>query len=162
MIRSMRKNVRGEFVLAVAFLSLALIVLLDACSIDTAVQDPDQPRQSSQAEQSRQPEQASQPEQVSRNEKASQPEQPGEPVAKSKPDRERPARQTNQPSRQTNQPGGAKVAVGAFPPDFELPYLTFDKSADGKPVGVISGENTFKLSDHRGKKPVCMIMSSYT
>ncbi len=65
-------------------------------------------------------------------------------------------------AQQRNQPGGAKITVGEYPPDFELPYLTFDKGADGKPVGVISAKNTFKLSDHRGKKPVCMIMSSYT
>ncbi len=64
--------------------------------------------------------------------------------------------------QQRNQPGGAKVTVGEFPPEFELPYLTFDTDENGKPVGVISKKNTFKLSDHFGQKPVCMIMSSYT
>lgn len=73
-----------------------------------------------------------------------------------------PALSTEAAAQQRNQPGGAKVTVGEFPPDFELPYLTFEAGADGKPVGVISKKNTFKLSDYFGKKPVCMIMSSYT
>jgi len=73
-----------------------------------------------------------------------------------------PALSTEAAAQQRNQPGGAKITVGEFPPDFELPYLTFDKGADGKPVGVISKKNTFTLSDYFGKKPVCMIMSSYT
>ena len=56
----------------------------------------------------------------------------------------------------------SRVIVGEYPPDFELPYLTFGKDEEGKPIGVISGEKTFRLSSFRGVKPVCMIMSSYT
>ena len=59
MFRSMRKNVRGEVVLAVVFLSFALLVLLDACSIDTAVREPD--RQDETGRAAAQPEQPSRP-----------------------------------------------------------------------------------------------------
>lgn len=55
-----------------------------------------------------------------------------------------------------------KVKVGEFAPDFELPRLTFKTDAAGKTVGVISDNDTIRLSAFRGKKPVCMIMSSYT
>ncbi len=55
-----------------------------------------------------------------------------------------------------------KVKVGEFAPDFELPRLTFQTDAAGKTVGVISEKDTIRLSAFRGKKPVCMIMSSYT
>jgi hypothetical protein len=55
-----------------------------------------------------------------------------------------------------------KIKIGEFPPDFELPKLTFDKDADGKPIGRISENDTIKLSSFRGKRPVCLIMSSYT
>ena len=34
--------------------------------------------------------------------------------------------------------------------------------AQGKPVGVIDNADTIQLSSFRGKKPVCLIMSSYT
>ena len=60
------------------------------------------------------------------------------------------------------QQDGPRVVVGEFPPDFELPRLTFGENEDGKPVGIIDEENKFRLSDFRGKRPVCMIMSSYT
>jgi hypothetical protein len=67
---------------------------------------------------------------------------------------------------QRSRPGGAaanpKVKVGEFAPDFELPKLTLKTDAEGKRIGVISETNTVKLSSFRGKKPVCMIMSSYT
>ncbi|MFH1716231.1 MAG: hypothetical protein ABIF19_02680 [Planctomycetota bacterium] len=55
-----------------------------------------------------------------------------------------------------------QVRLGEFPPDFELPRLTFRTDADGKSVGVISEDETVRLSAFRGKRPVCMIMSSYT
>lgn len=67
--------------------------------------------------------------------------------------------QRSRPSRMANNP---KVRVGEFPPDFELPKLTFQTDAEGKTVGVISDNDTIRLSSFRGKKPVCMIMSSYT
>jgi hypothetical protein len=55
-----------------------------------------------------------------------------------------------------------KVTIGEFPPDFELPRLTIKTDETGKSVGVISEKDTVRLSSFRGKKPVCMIMSSYT
>ena len=55
-----------------------------------------------------------------------------------------------------------KINLGEFPPDFELPRLVIETDANGKSQGVISETDTVKLSSFRGKKPVCMIMSSYT
>ena len=69
------------------------------------------------------------------------------------------AAQRSRPSRTAENP---KIKVGEFPPDFDLPRLTFETDAKGKTVGVISDDDTVRLSAFRGKKPVCMIMSSYT
>ncbi len=69
------------------------------------------------------------------------------------------AAQRSRSSRGATDP---KIKVGEFAPDFELPRLTFKTDAAGKTVGVISEKDTIKLSSFRGKKPVCMIMSSYT
>jgi len=55
-----------------------------------------------------------------------------------------------------------RINLGEFPPDFELPRLVIETDANGKSKGVISKTDTVKLSSFRGKKPVCMIMSSYT
>ena len=55
-----------------------------------------------------------------------------------------------------------KINIGEFPPDFELPRLVIKTDETGKSQGVISETDTVKLSSFRGKKPVCMIMSSYT
>jgi hypothetical protein len=55
-----------------------------------------------------------------------------------------------------------KINIGEFPPDFELPRLVIKTDDTGKPQGVISKEDTVRLSSFRGKKPVCLIMSSYT
>jgi hypothetical protein len=55
-----------------------------------------------------------------------------------------------------------KINLGEFPPDFELPRLVIETDANGKSKGVISETDTVKLSSFRGKRPVCMIMSSYT
>ena len=55
-----------------------------------------------------------------------------------------------------------KINIGEFPPDFELPKLTLKTDEAGKPIGVISEKETTRLSSFRGKKPVCLIMSSYT
>jgi hypothetical protein len=54
------------------------------------------------------------------------------------------------------------IKMGEFPPDFELPKLTFSTDENGTHVGVISEKETVRLSSFRGKKPVCLIMSSYT
>jgi hypothetical protein len=67
-----------------------------------------------------------------------------------------------QRSRSNRSAANPKVRVGEFAPDFELPRLTFKTDAAGKTVGVISDDDTIRLSDFRSKKPVCMIMSSYT
>ena len=55
-----------------------------------------------------------------------------------------------------------KVNIGEFPPDFELPRLTIKTDETGKPVGIVNPEDTVRLSSFRNRKPVCMIMSSYT
>lgn len=55
-----------------------------------------------------------------------------------------------------------KIKIGDFPPDFELPRLTIQTDEEGKSVGVINEEDTVRLSSFQGKKPVCLIMSSYT
>ncbi len=68
-------------------------------------------------------------------------------------------------SGQTRQARSAEnplVKLGQFSPDFELPKLTFKTDDTGKPIGVISEKDTVRLSSFRGKKPVCLIMSSYT
>ena len=54
------------------------------------------------------------------------------------------------------------IREGEYPPDFELPKLIFRADEAGKTVGVINEKDTVKLSSFRGKKPVCLIMSSYT
>ncbi len=54
------------------------------------------------------------------------------------------------------------VKSGEFAPDFELPRLTITTDSNGEPIGLISETGTVKLSSFRGKKPVCLIMSSYT
>jgi len=54
------------------------------------------------------------------------------------------------------------IREGEFPPDFELPKLNFRMDEAGKTVGVINEKDTIRLSSFRGKKPVCLIMSSYT
>ncbi|MCP4713443.1 MAG: hypothetical protein GY869_32845 [Planctomycetes bacterium] len=64
--------------------------------------------------------------------------------------------------RVTNAGPNPKVQFGQYPPDFNLPVLTFGTDAAGVKVGKIDPKNTIRLSDYRGKKPVCLIMSSYT
>ncbi len=57
--------------------------------------------------------------------------------------------------------GAAAIKIGEPAPDFELPKLIITRDADGNPIGKVS-EEKIKLSSFRGKKPVCLIMSSYT
>jgi hypothetical protein len=54
------------------------------------------------------------------------------------------------------------VRVGAYAPDFNLPRLTITSDPTGKPIGVIRETDRVRLSSFRGKRPVCLIMSSYT
>ena len=63
---------------------------------------------------------------------------------------------------QTNEAGNPKIKVGDYAPDFELPRLTITADPNDRPIGVINESNTIRLSSFRGKKPVCLIMSSYT
>lgn len=65
-------------------------------------------------------------------------------------------------ARTANPDVSGLVKLGQFAPDFELPILTFKTDDTGKPIGVISEKDTVRLSSFRGKKPVCLIMSSYT
>ncbi len=65
-------------------------------------------------------------------------------------------------TKKTRDTGNPLIELGRYSPDFELPKLTFSTDTDGKPVGIISEKETIKLSSFRGKKPVCLIMSSYT
>ena len=65
-------------------------------------------------------------------------------------------------SIRTSRDANPKIVLGQFPPDFNLPRLHFETNAQGKPVGVIDDADTIQLSSFRGKKPVCLIMSSYT
>lgn len=55
----------------------------------------------------------------------------------------------------------AGITVGKPAPDFDLPKLAIGRDADGEPIGKIS-EEKIRLSSFFGKKPVCVIMSSYT
>jgi hypothetical protein len=55
-----------------------------------------------------------------------------------------------------------EIKIEEFPPDFELPRLTIKTDETGKSVGIINERDTVRLSSFRGKKPVCLIMSSYT
>jgi len=64
--------------------------------------------------------------------------------------------------RRTPGAGNPLIRLGEFPPDFELPKLTFRTDATGNTIGVISEKDAVRLSSFRGKKPVCLIMSSYT
>lgn len=59
-------------------------------------------------------------------------------------------------------PDSPPITVGKPAPDFELPRLTLTTDPNGKSVGVVSEANAIRLSSFRGKRPVCLIMSSYT
>jgi len=63
---------------------------------------------------------------------------------------------------QTRGAGNALVKVGEYAPDFNLPRLTITSDPTGKPIGILREANTIRLSSFRGKRPVCLIMSSYT
>jgi len=65
-------------------------------------------------------------------------------------------------ARSANPDKSGLVKLGQLAPDFELPKLAIKTDDTGKPIGVISEKDTVRLSSFRGKKPVCLIMSSYT
>lgn len=56
----------------------------------------------------------------------------------------------------------SQVVLGEYAPDFNVPCLLITKSKKGTPIGVINPKRTFHLASLRGKRPVCLIMSSYT
>ena len=60
-----------------------------------------------------------------------------------------------------SRPADIRIKVGRVAPDFTLPRLKFSTDSDGKTVGRITTEKV-ALSSFRGKKPVCLILSSYT
>ncbi len=73
------------------------------------------------------------------------------------------ARRTGQTRERPNRnAGNPLVKPGEYAPDFDLPMLTFATDAEGKSIGVISEKDRIRLSSFRGKRPVCLIMSSYT
>jgi hypothetical protein len=63
---------------------------------------------------------------------------------------------------QVRGPASPAVQVGAYAPDFNLPRLTITNDPNGKPLGIIRDVDTVRLASFRGKRPVCLIMSSYT
>lgn len=54
-----------------------------------------------------------------------------------------------------------KLKIGQPAPDVVLSPLTFVKNDQGELVGKI-GREKVKLSDYKGKAPVCIFSSSYT
>jgi hypothetical protein len=69
--------------------------------------------------------------------------------------------QPAQRSGRSRRPGGLQLQAGQPAPDFELPPLTFTRNEKGEQIGQI-GKNKVKLSDFKGKAPVCIFSSSYT
>jgi hypothetical protein len=55
----------------------------------------------------------------------------------------------------------SKLEIGKPAPDFELPMLKSELNEKGEKVDRITDEKV-KLSSFRGKKVVCLFMSSYT
>jgi hypothetical protein len=57
----------------------------------------------------------------------------------------------------------ARLPVGSDAPDFNLPRLVIEKHDDGRWTGRVGPEaEAVRLSAHRGKRPVCLFLSSYT
>jgi hypothetical protein len=54
-----------------------------------------------------------------------------------------------------------RLEIGKPAPDLELPLLKEEVGADGEKVGRITDEKV-KLSSFRGRKVVCLFLSSYT
>jgi acetyl esterase/lipase len=71
------------------------------------------------------------------------------------------AAEQKQGEKPNPQDGGPTLKVGQLAPDFRLPPLVIRTGADGQSIGVI-GSELASLSSFRGKKPVCLIFSSYT
>ncbi|UCG60202.1 MAG: hypothetical protein JSU70_11890 [Phycisphaerales bacterium] len=69
---------------------------------------------------------------------------------------------SEEPQDSSPRDAGPNVKIGEFAPDFELPKLTLATDEEGESVGIIGETGTVRLSSFRGKKPVCLFMSSYT
>jgi len=68
------------------------------------------------------------------------------------------AKQGEKPKEQATEPA---LKIGEIAPDFRLAPLVIQTGADGQSVEII-GSELVGLSSFRGKKPVCLIFSSYT
>jgi hypothetical protein len=66
-----------------------------------------------------------------------------------------------QPDAARQVPRMKMLQPGQAAPDFELPRLVVQKDKAGNTVGNLSQEKV-KLSSFAGKKPVCLIFTSYT
>lgn len=53
------------------------------------------------------------------------------------------------------------LPTGSPAPDVELPRLVLEKDADGKSIAKL-GDEKVRLPGPRGKRPVCLFLSSYT
>ena len=71
------------------------------------------------------------------------------------------AGQRRRPSGPRGRLGGARLKIGQSAPEFVLAPLEFEKDKKGELVGRIGTEKV-KLSDFKGKAPVCIFSSSYT
>jgi acetyl esterase len=74
------------------------------------------------------------------------------------PKRLRPSREGGRPKPRDTEPA---LKMGQLAPDLKLPPLVIQTGADRQSVGII-GSELVSLSSFRGKKPVCLIFSSYT
>ena len=66
-----------------------------------------------------------------------------------------------QPDAARRMPRMKMLQPGQAAPDFELPRLVVQKDKAGNTVGNLSREKV-RLSSFAGKKPVCLIFTSYT
>jgi hypothetical protein len=65
---------------------------------------------------------------------------------------------SGRPGRERQRPG---LEVGTAAPDFELPLLKQTVNEQGEKVDQVTDEKV-RLSSFRGKRVVCLFMSSYT
>jgi len=74
-----------------------------------------------------------------------------------------PGRPDGRPDRKGRPSGQSarRVQVGQQSTDFQLPVLIERTGADGEKVAVATSKQ-IRLSSYRGKKVVCLFMSSYT
>jgi hypothetical protein len=78
-------------------------------------------------------------------------------LAPSAPAAERP----DGPRQPMGRPNQKFLEPGQEAPDLTLPRLSVDTDKDGNPAGKVSDQKV-TVSSFRGKKPVVLILSSYT